>query len=434
MPDPGSTKGVIFLPPTDFAVERVFPIRHLVGDTGEASQQDRLQDGPQDGLPQVTETAGGDGFPSGSLAQPTTDGGLNAVEDANQEEATPKPTHLPPPYPNIPPDDAIRKLPQPEYELSGLSDGEGQRRRLTERTKLIPTTSGAPDVLSGIISDRTSQTFQRCEDEPIHTPGAVQQYGVLLALRFNDDEDRDLEVRIVSENSRMLLGYGPEQLFRLKSFLNILDAETREDALGRIKNALALRHDNSSSEKTEDTQLDVFAATVISPSGSQIKLWCALHIANGSQDLMILEFEPYTEVLCLSEVDYEKTIPEKPVTTVDIEIAPEEKQKSTSAKSTPLRILEIARQKKQTGVSSMDIFNAMAQAQQQLASTRTLGQVMDLVVGIIAELTGFHRVMFYRFDAQKNGCVEAELVNPLASVDLFRGKSDLIASVYSLLT
>ena len=30
--------------------------------------------------------------------------------------------------------------------------------------------------------------------------------------------------------------------------------------------------------------------------------------------------------------------------------------------------------------------------------------------------------MFYRFDSQNNGCVDAELVNPLASKDLYRGK------------
>lgn len=42
-------------------------------------------------------------------------------------------------------------------------------------------------------------------------------------------------------------------------------------------------------------------------------------------------------------------------------------------------------------------------------------------MGIVSGLTGFHRVMFYRFDSQKNGCVEAEFLNPNASTDVYRG-------------
>lgn len=45
------------------------------------------------------------------------------------------------------------------------------------------------------------------------------------------------------------------------------------------------------------------------------------------------------------------------------------------------------------------------------------------VVGIVSEITDFHRVMFYRFDTEMNGCVESELLDPRASEDFFRGES-----------
>lgn len=77
----------------------------------------------------------------------------------------------------------------------------------------------------------------------------------------------------------------------------------------------------------------------------------------------------------------------------------------------------------------MDIFNAMTQAQQQLAGAKSVQNLLDIAVGLISELTGFHRVMFYRFDPQKNGCIDAELVNPQASHDLFRGMSTFNVSV-----
>ncbi|KAI0785152.1 hypothetical protein C8Q75DRAFT_776169 [Abortiporus biennis] len=60
-------------------------------------------------------------------------------------------------------------------------------------------------------------TLTRCEDEPIRTPGAVQGFGVLIALR-EDPETGNLEVRQVSENSTELLGLPPQYLFSLECF------------------------------------------------------------------------------------------------------------------------------------------------------------------------------------------------------------------------
>lgn len=403
---------VVFLPSSQFAVERVFPIRNLVGYTRETEEEDVLQ--------QMIETKEEDELISRNAGRTSSD---SSVEVPKQQDASSKLLLPSPHYTNVPPDHAIRKLSIPD---SAVDDPEKHGRRRTERTKFIPTRSGAPNVLPGIISDRATPTFQRCEDEPIHTPGAVQQYGVLLALKFKGDEEQDLEVRIASENAHMLLGYGPEQLFQLQTFFDILDSESCEELLERAHSALSKRNDEESMEKTEDTQLDVFSVTVVLPSGSHGQLWCALHISNGTHDLIILEFEPYTEIFCQSEVDHQKTLPSEPVHVVDVDAQPEEQRLSTTRKSTPLRVMEIARRHRQNAVSSMDVFSAMNQAQQQLAGARSVQQVLDIVVGIVAELTGFHRVMFYRFDSQKNGCVDAELVDPQASSDLFRGKQHLI--------
>ena len=405
MSGPESPKTVVFISPTEFTVERVFPIRNLVGDaraTGERGV-----------LPSSVEAKDVEELTSRATSHTAS---ISDSEHSSESSVASTSAHLPPPYPEVPPAETIRKLNVPNSD-----DGKIHGRRTTERTRLIPTTNGKPDILLGIVSDRTTPTFQRCEDEPIHTPGAIQQYGVLVALKFSDHEDNDLEVRIASENSRMLFGYGPEQLFQLKSFIDILENETKEDLLVRIRDAISQRTEDILLERTEDTQLDVFPAIVILPSGAQSDLWCALHVANGSRDLVILEFEPYTKIFSLNDEDYQKTLPTMPVQTVDIEVTHEEQEKSYTSKSMPLRVMDISRRKKQYGVSSMDIFNAMTQAQQQLAGAKSVQQVLELTVGIVAELTGFHRVMLYRFDSSKNGCVEAELVNPQASGDLFRG-------------
>ncbi|KAH9922613.1 uncharacterized protein B0H18DRAFT_1017063 [Fomitopsis serialis] len=61
----------------------------------------------------------------------------------------------------------------------------------------------------------------KCEDEPIRTPGAVQGYGILIAVE-EDEETGDLVVRQASENSAELLGLSPKYLFSLECFSQTL--------------------------------------------------------------------------------------------------------------------------------------------------------------------------------------------------------------------
>ncbi|KAL2020153.1 hypothetical protein VTK56DRAFT_8677 [Thermocarpiscus australiensis] len=66
-------------------------------------------------------------------------------------------------------------------------------------------------------------TLQRCEDEPIHTPGAIQAFGSIVVIQ--EDPDGRFRVRYVSENSKRIIGYSPQELFRLQNFLDILTEE-----------------------------------------------------------------------------------------------------------------------------------------------------------------------------------------------------------------
>ncbi|KAI9051071.1 hypothetical protein LZ554_005179 [Drepanopeziza brunnea f. sp. 'monogermtubi'] len=422
-------KPVIFLNPDDFEVERIFPIRNLVGDaqTNQNPRTEREREREEEeelvlgGIPASSASSGE--LPTTRAADPQATGeretshvDLGQCQDLKDGISPP---YMPPPWLPVPPEHAIRRL-SPDLRDADIPSSsacsEGSQRRRTERTQLVPATTGPPGVFPGIISEPSRQKFYRCEDEPIHIPGAIQQYGVLLALRYA--EDGNLEVQIASENSRLVLQHNPEQLFALKSFLDILDPESREDMVARIDHALS---EVAVAKGNEDTHLDVFSVHVLMPDGTPKELWCALHISKGTTDLVILEFEEFHDVFYLADQYSEKNLPTEPTQTVDIDFLPEERLKSTRSESAPLRVLKIARQKKHSGVSSMSLFNAMIQAQQQLTETNSVQQVMDIVVGIISELTGFHRVMLYRFDTQKNGCVEAELVNPKASLDLYRG-------------
>ncbi|BEI90223.1 uncharacterized protein CcaverHIS019_0302930 [Cutaneotrichosporon cavernicola] len=79
-------------------------------------------------------------------------------------------------------------------------------------------------------------TLQRCEDEPIRMPGAVQGFGVLILLE-EDYDTGDMTVRQVSENSTELLGLSPQYLFGLPCFSDVL-TDDQDDALRDIIESL----------------------------------------------------------------------------------------------------------------------------------------------------------------------------------------------------
>lgn len=98
---------------------------------------------------------------------------------------------------------------------------------LTARFKHVVSEGG-----HAVITGRGGETLQRCEDEPIHIPGAVQGFGLLIALE--EQEESKFLVRVVSENAKQLMGYTPKQLFALDSFTDILSEEQADNLLDHV--------------------------------------------------------------------------------------------------------------------------------------------------------------------------------------------------------
>jgi hypothetical protein len=211
----------------------------------------------------------------------------------------------------------------------------------------------------------------------------------------------------------------------LPSFLEILKHDVRDEMVARTKHALS-----NPDEIKQETRLDVFQIVLTFPYEPDLRLWCALHPAPNSNGLVICEFEEYSDAFFRKEVGADKILPVKPIGFMDFDVSPEEFRKSTTRASKPLGVLEIAQQVNNKEFSSLDLFNALTQAQQQISASTSLQPLLEILVGIISELTGFHRVMAYRFDAQKNGCVDAEHLNPQACTDMFRGRSAGVANAY----
>lgn len=287
---------------------------------------------------------------------------------------------------------------------SGTQDESGGV--LSARFKHVVTEDG-----HAVIVGRDGDVLQRCEDEPIHIPGAVQSFGLLIALQ-EVDEGR-LLVRVVSENCKAIIGFTPKQLFALESFCDILSAEQTDNLLDHID----FIKDEEMDPATNGPE--VFTLSIRSPSRKLQKLWCAMHINESNRDLIICEFEleddPVNPLVPIGE-----GTPEPPEDTLSSDPTPEEYAESTVNASKPLRVLRTARKRKGEA-AAMEVFNIMSQVQEQLANATTLQEFLKILVGVVKELTGFHRVMIYQFDQAWNGRVVTELVDPRATKDLYKG-------------
>ena len=289
---------------------------------------------------------------------------------------------------------------------SATNGNTGPEPIYTARFKHVVTNEG-----HAVIVGRDGETLQRCEDEPIHIPGAVQSFGLLLALQ--ELENGKLQVRIVSENSEQIIGHSPQRLFALDSFCDILSEEQTENFLDQID---FIRDDESDPALNGP---EVFTMSIKSPQHTSQRVWCAMHINDCNKDLIICEFELENDTRNPLAPPGEVS-PEPPEDTLKGDPTEEEFAESTTNVSKPLRVLRSAR-KRQSSAAAMDVFNIMAQVQEQLANAPHLEAFLKVLVGVVKELTGFHRVMIYQFDQAWNGRVVTELVDPRATKDLYKG-------------
>jgi light-regulated signal transduction histidine kinase (bacteriophytochrome) len=278
---------------------------------------------------------------------------------------------------------------------------------VTTRFRHVMTEDG-----HAVITGREGK-LQRCEDEPIHTPGAVQGFGLLLAIR--EEPDGKFSVRYASENSQRIVGYSPQELFRLDNFMDILTDEQADNLLDHID---FIRDEDADPAINGP---EVFSMSIKLPRKKAVKLWCAIHISPSNPDLILCEFE--------LDDDHEHPLrpsdeltPEMPEDTLQANPTLEELTESTEILSKPLRVLRSAR-KRRGDAGAMQVFDIMSQVQEQLASAPTLDKFLKILVGIVRELTGFHRVMVYQFDSSFNGKVVTELVDPTQTRDLYKGLS-----------
>ncbi|PNY28077.1 Phytochrome-like protein cph1 [Tolypocladium capitatum] len=316
-----------------------------------------------------------------------------------------------------------------EYEEPGPQEGEqtapaspGVGRSSASAASADQSLADVPHVTTRFTHVQTEEghaiitghhgVLQRCDDEPIHAPGAVQGFGVLVAIR--EESEGSFVVRYASENSGKILGYSPIQLFKLKNFMDILTEEQQDNLLDHID---FIRDEDADPAINGP---EVLGLSIRVPEKKRsARLWCAIHINPAHPDLIICEFELDHDQEHPPRPADELT-PDTPHDTLHANPTLEEIEESTEIVSKPLRVLRSAR-KRRGEQGAMQVFDIMSQVQEQLASAPDLDTFLKILVGIVKELTGFHRVMIYQFDSSFNGKVVTELVDTSQTIDLYRG-------------
>ncbi|GAA5836366.1 hypothetical protein JCM9279_000365 [Rhodotorula babjevae] len=323
--------------------------------------------------------------------------------------------------------------------LTGDSSGSDRPILMTSRFEHTVTADGQHLVITG-----REGALERCEDEPIHAPGAVQAFGVLIAFDYDDSER--MTIQQVSENSGFILGLPPRTLFKVKCLTDVL-SEDEGDALRDAIDALDERDEDPSNDEQGPYTFTLSGrgnpGTAQDDAQSRARLEWTCHAAIHRPSP---ERQPKRLVLELELVDDQvnplTTESSEPVATEDrggmadvdgekpnngINPSQDDLVESTVSIARPLRMLargkstRLRRRKVRRGMDDLDVVGLLSQINDQLSKTDELETFLKITAGVFKELTEFDRVMVYQFDEAWNGRVVAEQVDWTRTKDLFRG-------------
>ena len=198
-------------------------------------------------------------------------------------------------------------------------------------------------------------------------------------------------VKIVSENAGQIIGYDLEQLFMLADFLSLLPDNQQSEFIRRCEITR-----KKAMQNPENSEPEIFIIEILSSNAEGKNFWCALHINNNNNGLIICEFEPEEDITNPLFPAEEKT-PAFPENTLNATPTPEALAESSVNAIRPLRILQRARRR--VGASSaMEAFNVTTQILKQLNDAKDLPELLQMLISVVKSLSGFHRVLVYQFD------------------------------------
>jgi light-regulated signal transduction histidine kinase (bacteriophytochrome) len=245
---------------------------------------------------------------------------------------------------------------------------------------------------------------------PSRIPGAIQSFGFLVALRLEDAGC--YPVRIVSENCLSICCYSPRELFALPTFQSVFPQDQQKafvTYLQQIHDAF-LR-----TGRSEEPKVSTFS--FIDPKGNSTACCCATHFIGGAHNLFVCEFEHLKP-----QMDQDDDMPTEPVNTLGSQLSDPVPSESVLPRDSHSNLAQtLSEASGSIENSSLEVIAIVSQIHLRLATAQTVPALLDIVISILHDLTGFHRCMVYQFDHLYNGSVVSELIDPRASVDSYQG-------------
>lgn len=215
----------------------------------------------------------------------------------------------------------------------------------------------------------------------------IQSFGVLIVLQESEGK---LAVRIVSKNSKDIIGYAPRELFRLDSLCDILPEQQKDDFLDHVRYIKDEEYD------IEQNGPDILYLSITRPDGTERDFWCTIHATN---EAIICELEPEESPSSRLAPSGDAICDEVTVGNLD--------GKAAYTKKT----LERFRQNQKRFGFTTKAFNSISQIMQMTATAQSVEKLLDRVVDIVKQLTGFGRIVIHQFDGDWNSVVVAESVD-----------------------
>jgi light-regulated signal transduction histidine kinase (bacteriophytochrome) len=264
-----------------------------------------------------------------------------------------------------------------------------------------------------VVQSGQRREFTRCEDEPIHTPGAIQSHGMLIGLDIVEESGSPRYVcRVVSENCEAICKYSPRSLLQLEDFVRIFPVHQRLAFERQARSVISLY-----AKKSESSEPKVFSISFTDPEGHIFPCWCAMHFLGGDHNLLICEFE-LEDSPDISEafLDDSACAPYNSLNSDPRDAAASFVSHFELPDLDRDQIEELEEDGNSTG-----LVNLMSKIQEQLSLSTSIQDLLDAIVAVTRQLTNFDRAMVYQFDEDHNGTIVAELSDPKVCSDVYRG-------------
>jgi hypothetical protein len=233
---------------------------------------------------------------------------------------------------------------------------------------------------------------------------------MLVALK--EESNGRFVARVVSENSHAICRYSPEDIFALDSFCDIFPQDKRE---AFAHQASMIRSQFIVAPKS--TEPKVFPIPFMDPLGDLIPCWCAIHCVGTDQSVLICEFERQIN-------------PRIPLTTPPPDLQSpldnddDNPMDAAEIQGSTLRSLHLS-----SGISELfngdggaaEVLSILSQIQQRFSAAIVVQDLLNILVGVMQELTKFDRCMVYQFDHSFNAMVVAERVHPRVGGEVYNG-------------